>query len=155
MEMRAAGRQMQLVLEIAPSLPLVVGDRDQIIQMFQNLIENALSYANPNSTITVRAEIAVRHKAAFLQSQPMVAVSVIDQGPGIAREHLARLTERFYRVDAARSRAVGGTGLGLAIVKHIINRHRGRLMIDSTPGIGSVFTLYIPSSGAKNPVLQP
>ena len=85
----------------------------------------------------------------------MVAVAVIDQGPGIPREHLSRLTERFYRVDAARSRAAGGTGLGLAIVKHIINRHRGRLMIDSTLGKGSVFTLYLPCQMAQMAVMRP
>jgi two-component system, OmpR family, phosphate regulon sensor histidine kinase PhoR len=72
-----------------------------------------------------------------------VAVAVRDRGEGIAREHLPRLTERFYRVDTARSREMGGTGLGLAIVKHIVNRHRGFLQIDSTPGEGSVFTVFL------------
>jgi len=68
---------------------------------------------------------------------------VRDHGPGIAPEHLPRLTERFYRVDAGKSRAKGGTGLGLAIVKHVVNRHRGRLDIQSTPGKGSVFTVTL------------
>ncbi|HRQ80695.1 MAG TPA: ATP-binding protein, partial [Azospirillaceae bacterium] len=72
---------------------------------------------------------------------------VADRGDGIPRTHLPRLTERFYRVDAARSRALGGTGLGLAIVKHIMNRHRGRLTIESVPGEGSTFTVYFPLAG--------
>jgi two-component system phosphate regulon sensor histidine kinase PhoR len=84
------------------------------------------------------------HLPAARRAKAMVAVSVTDQGEGIAREHLPRLTERFYRVDAARSRDMGGTGLGLAIVKHIVNRHRGSLEIDSTPGQGSCFTVYLP-----------
>ena len=71
-------------------------------------------------------------------------MSVADDGEGIAREHLPRLTERFYRVDAARSRQLGGTGLGLAIVKHILNRHRGGVVIDSERGRGSVFTVWLP-----------
>ena len=81
-----------------------------------------------------------------------VAVSVTDQGAGIPREHLPRLTERFYRVDKARSRELGGTGLGLAIVKHIVNRHRGGLAIDSVPGEGSTFTVYLqpaPAAGGS------
>jgi two-component system phosphate regulon sensor histidine kinase PhoR len=76
-----------------------------------------------------------------------IVVSVADDGPGIAREHLPRLTERFYRVDKGRSRAVGGTGLGLAIVKHVINRHRGRLLIDSAEGQGTTFTVWLPVRG--------
>jgi two-component system phosphate regulon sensor histidine kinase PhoR len=75
----------------------------------------------------------------------MVAIAITDQGEGIAREHIPRLTERFYRVDAARSREMGGTGLGLAIVKHVANRHRGSLEIESTQGTGSTFTLYLPA----------
>jgi len=75
-----------------------------------------------------------------------VAIAVRDRGEGIAAEHLPRLTERFYRVDAARSRDLGGTGLGLAIVKHIVARHRGTLAIRSTPGEGSVFTVYVPAA---------
>jgi two-component system phosphate regulon sensor histidine kinase PhoR len=76
-----------------------------------------------------------------------VAVAVSDEGDGIPANHLPRLTERFYRVDAARSRQLGGTGLGLAIVKHVVNRHRGRLDIQSTPGKGSTFTVTLPAAG--------
>ncbi len=73
-----------------------------------------------------------------------IVISVADEGPGISREHIPRLTERFYRVDKGRSRAVGGTGLGLAIVKHVVNRHRGRLLIDSVEGQGTVFNVWLP-----------
>jgi len=85
-----------------------------------------------------------------------VRVSVRDYGPGIAPEHLPRLTERFYRVDVADSRAQGGTGLGLALVKHIMNRHRGRLSVASIPGQGATFTVHlpIPSSLPKRDEIQ-
>ena len=73
-------------------------------------------------------------------------LAVADQGAGIAREHLPRLTERFYRVDKGRSRAVGGTGLGLAIVKHIVNRHRGQLLIDSDEGVGTTVSVWLPTT---------
>ena len=75
-----------------------------------------------------------------------MCISVVDQGEGIAPEHIARLTERFYRIDKGRSRGKGGTGLGLAIVKHILMRHRGRLQIDSTQGQGSTFSVLLPLS---------
>lgn len=144
LEMRAAERKLTLDLRI-DDVPDVIADRDQMIQMIQNLVDNAISYATPETMITISAQVPPRDQAAFLHTTPMVAITVADQGPGIPREHLSRLTERFYRVDPARSRAAGGTGLGLAIVKHIANRHRGRLMIDSDVGKGSVFTLYIPA----------
>ncbi|WP_244433608.1 ATP-binding protein, partial [Azospirillum sp. B506] len=90
---------------------------------------------------------AAKDKRTGRGGSGMVSVSVRDRGDGIARTHLPRLTERFYRVDAARSRAMGGTGLGLAIVKHILNRHRGRLTIESEVGVGSAFTVYLPAVG--------
>jgi len=80
-----------------------------------------------------------------------VSVAVRDQGEGIPREHLPRLTERFYRIDTARSREMGGTGLGLAIVKHILNHHRGLLEVESTPGVGSVFTVFLCPHPAGSP----
>jgi two-component system phosphate regulon sensor histidine kinase PhoR len=90
--------------------------------------------------------VACREKLQGIRSpKAMISLSVADQGEGIAKEHIPRLTERFYRVDAARSRELGGTGLGLAIVKHIVNRHRGSLDIESEPGKGSIFTLFLPA----------
>jgi len=121
-------------------LPAVQGDRDELTQLFQNLIDNAIKYGRAGTAVAV----AGWREPAGLGGRPALAIAVIDQGDGIPREHLPRLTERFYRVDKARSRDLGGTGLGLAIVKHILNRHRGRLAIDSTPGRGSRFTVYLP-----------
>jgi two-component system phosphate regulon sensor histidine kinase PhoR len=125
-------------------LPEVPGDRDELAQVFQNLVENAIKYGRAGSEITVAATTGVQpaHSGDAGES-PLVSVAVRDCGEGIAREHLPRLTERFYRVDTARSREMGGTGLGLAIVKHILNRHRGFLDIESTPGTGSVFTVFL------------
>ncbi|MBY0430179.1 MAG: two-component sensor histidine kinase, partial [Rhodospirillales bacterium] len=80
-----------------------------------------------------------------------VAISIRDSGEGIAKEHLPRLTERFFRIDSARSRTIGGTGLGLAIVKHVVNRHRGLLTVDSIPGQGSIFTVYLPPAPMPTP----
>jgi two-component system phosphate regulon sensor histidine kinase PhoR len=120
----------------------VLGDRDQLAQVFGNLIENAMKYAGPGATVEVRP-------AAASKAHPgRVGVTVSDDGPGIPREHIHRLTERFYRVNAASSRNNGGTGLGLAIVKHILNRHQGRLEIASTLGAGSAFTVWLPRAVA-------
>ena len=134
--MKAAGRRMRIELEIAPGIGTLTGDADQLTQVFQNLIDNALKYGREGTPVEVTAADA---------GEGEIAVTVADRGEGIAPEHLPRLTERFYRIDAARSRALGGTGLGLAIVKHIVNRHRGRLAIDSRPGEGSRFTVFLPS----------
>jgi two-component system, OmpR family, phosphate regulon sensor histidine kinase PhoR len=145
LELRAGERDMRILLDVPPDLPEVLGDRDELAQLFQNLLDNAIKYGRAGSEITVAASGTRRaHDAG---QSPFMAVAVCDQGDGIAREHLPRLTERFYRVDTARSREMGGTGLGLAIVKHILNRHRGFLEINSTPGVGSVFTVFLrPSS---------
>ncbi|QDL91960.1 hypothetical protein FDP22_09330 [Paroceanicella profunda] len=135
-------RKQGVTLEIALSdQPHPVrGDRDQLIQVFVNLLENALKYGRPEGRIVL----------APADGDPrwpgMWGVSVIDDGPGIAREHVPRLTERFYRVSAKASRDRGGTGLGLAIVKHVLNRHRGELQIESTPGVGSRFTVRVPKA---------
>jgi two-component system phosphate regulon sensor histidine kinase PhoR len=145
LELRASARRMSLVLCLPPDLPEVVGDRDELVQLFQNLLDNAIKYGRAGGTITLAARLVLRQApAGGADRLPFVAVAVKDEGEGIAREHLPRLTERFYRVDTARSRAMGGTGLGLAIVKHILNRHRGFLEIESTPGVGSVFTAFLP-----------
>lgn len=131
-------------------LPIVPGDADELIQVVQNLVDNALKYSRDQSVVTIGAEIIsdpalLRLYLPHPKGVPAaVALSFRDQGAGIAREHLPRLTERFYRVDTARSREMGGTGLGLAIVKHIVNRHRGKLEIQSVLGEGSTFTIYLP-----------
>ncbi len=143
LELRAQRRGMSLVLQLDP-LPLVLGERDELAQVFQNLVDNAIKYGRPNTPVTIRARLlAPAEERLGRLGRAGVAVSVGDQGEGIPREHLPRLTERFYRVDTARSREMGGTGLGLAIVKHIVNRHRGLLEIDSELGRGSTFTVYL------------
>ena len=144
LELRAAERGMCIRLDVPPPLPEVLGERDELAQIFQNLVENAIKYGRAGSEITVAAATGVRpSNLGDAGESPFVSVAVRDRGEGIAREHLPRLTERFYRVDTARSREMGGTGLGLAIVKHILNRHRGFLEIDSSPGTGSVFTVFL------------
>jgi len=132
------GTQCDIVVDVPPDLPSVRGDRIQLIQVFDNLLSNAVRYAceGPGSRIDVTGRGNGRS----------VTVIVTDYGPGIPREHLPRVTERFYRVDAARSRESGGTGLGLAIVKHIVERHRGSLDIRSTIGIGTSVSVSLPVS---------
>ncbi len=121
---------------------LVVGDPDQLTQVFQNLLENAVKYSKPGGQVSLKIE---SKKSVPRLNSTVWAVSVSDEGEGIAAEHLPRLTERFYRIDSGRSRAMGGTGLGLAIVKHILSRHRGRLHIASVPGEGVTITALIPA----------
>ena len=141
---------------LPPDLPDVLGDRDELAQVFQNLIDNAIKYGRAGTEITVGAATgaAAFSRAAMPARAAFVSVAVRDHGEGIAREHLPRLTERFYRVDTARSREMGGTGLGLAIVKHILNHHRGFLEIESTPGTGSVFTVFLRQHAAPD-LLEP
>ncbi|MGE0008275.1 MAG: ATP-binding protein [Parvibaculaceae bacterium] len=114
----------------------VQGDWDELVQVVQNLVENAIKYAASGKTI----EISGRRRGEDCE------LTVRDFGPGIAEEHLPRLTERFYRISVQESRQRGGTGLGLAIVKHILNRHRGKMRIQSEPGAGSSFTIRIPAA---------
>ena len=121
-------------LTAAVDLPRIVGDPAQLAQLVHNLVGNARAYG------TLGAPIGVTLTAADGE----VRLAVADRGEGIAAEHLPRLTERFYRVDAGRSRGAGGTGLGLAIVKHIVERHRGRLSITSTPGVGTTVAATFP-----------
>jgi two-component system phosphate regulon sensor histidine kinase PhoR len=133
----AKARHCELITDIAPELPAVAGDFDQLVQLFENLLSNAVRYGCTGE----RPEIRV---SALLDGRNL-RVAVIDLGPGIPKEHLPRLTERFYRVDSARSRNTGGTGLGLSIVKHIIERHRGGLQITSTPGEGTSVIVRLPA----------
>lgn len=128
-------------IEGAEAATDVPGDADQLQQVMTNLIENAIKYGGQGGVVTIAFSQVARDpnlRAAALR------IDVADQGEGIDPIHLPRLTERFYRVDSHRSRQMGGTGLGLAIVKHIISRHRGRLSISSTPGQGSVFSVFLP-----------
>jgi two-component system phosphate regulon sensor histidine kinase PhoR len=156
-ELKAAARRVRLRMVAAENLPMVIGDPDQLAQVMHNLISNAIKYTLEQTDVTVTIQLMDASPVGGL-SLPMLAgqnrrplplmisVAVADQGEGIARTHLPRLTERFYRVDPARSRALGGTGLGLAIVKHILNRHRGRMTIDSNVGRGSTFTVWLPAA---------
>jgi two-component system, OmpR family, phosphate regulon sensor histidine kinase PhoR len=137
LDLRAAERGMAIELVVAPGLPAVPGEPDELAQLVQNLIDNAIKYARTGTTITVTVAPSPRLERG-------VMVRVRDRGEGIAKRHLARLTERFYRVDKARSCGMSGTGLGLAIVKHVVNRHNGLLEIESKVGRGSRFTVHLP-----------
>jgi two-component system phosphate regulon sensor histidine kinase PhoR len=135
----ARDRDVEIKLS-APAEPLMVlGDRDELIRALENLVENALKYGAAGKRVDITLS-----RGQTRAGQPEARLSVRDYGPGIAPEHVPRLTERFYRVDVADSRAHGGTGLGLALVKHVLNRHGGRLTIESTPGQGAAFTMHVP-----------
>ncbi|HUZ63181.1 MAG TPA: ATP-binding protein [Acetobacteraceae bacterium] len=142
-EPRIAARHVRLDLDLAETLPPVPGDPDQLAQVLGNLLDNALKYGPEGGRIGLSAEPVPA--GSPWPARPGVVIAVRDDGPGIPRAHLPRLTERFYRVDKGRSRAVGGTGLGLAIVKHIVNRHRGQLLIESEEGAGATFRIWLPS----------
>jgi len=113
-------------------------DAEQLAQVLRNLLENAVRYGNAGGEVRLAVERTPGARAG-------VTLSVADDGPGIPREHIPRLTERFYRVDKGRARQAGGTGLGLAIVKHIVNRHRGQLLIESQEGKGATFKVWLPA----------
>ena len=138
LQLKAQQRSVRLELDIAAGLARAIGDADELTIVFQNLIDNAIKYARPSTPVRITAR--------NVEESSQVAVAVRDEGDGIAPGHLPRLTERFYRVDTARSRQLGGTGLGLAIVKHVLNRHRGRLDIQSAAGRGSTFTVTLPAA---------
>jgi two-component system, OmpR family, phosphate regulon sensor histidine kinase PhoR len=146
--LQTLARDRDVTVDIkAPGAPLVVlGDRDELTRLFENLIENGLKYGASGK----RVDIALTPVGAT-PGKGEAVVSVRDYGPGIAAEHLPRLTERFYRVDVGESRSQGGTGLGLALVKHILNRHQGRLTIDSKEGEGATFTVRLPLSSSTAP----
>ena len=133
-EAQKAGKTLRVSLaeELADKDVLVRGAGDEVRQVFQNLVENALRYGAPESEIALR--VSIGRLASGQSRENLLRVQMVNQGDTIAPEHLARLTERFYRIDKGRSRQFGGTGLGLAIVKHIVNRHRGRLRISSADG---------------------
>ena len=135
-------------------LPPIQGTPDQLHQLFTNLVDNAVKYGGRDKIVVVETAVLdpAPIEAGALAGRSAVAVGVTDQGPGIADEHIPRLTERFYRVDKARSRNAGGTGLGLAIVKHITRRHRGELQIESELLEGSTFTIYFPARSVSPPL---
>jgi two-component system phosphate regulon sensor histidine kinase PhoR len=141
----AAQDDITVTVDASPGLPPVLGEHDELMQLFQNLIHNAIKYGREGGR--VRVTLGVQDGQAF--------GAVRDEGEGIAPNAIPRLTERFYRVDVKRSRERGGTGLGLAIVKHIVNRHQGRLSIESKLGEGSVFTVFLPLAPAENAAKQP
>jgi two-component system phosphate regulon sensor histidine kinase PhoR len=141
LSVRAKARSMRIDIECPKELPSVLGDPDELTQVFQNLVSNAISYGRPGSPIRVAAS---RRESGAEEEIGGVTVSVTNDGEGIPAEEIPRLTERFYRADKGRSRSMGGTGLGLAIVKHIVARHRGNLEIQSAPGHLTVFTVCLP-----------
>jgi two-component system phosphate regulon sensor histidine kinase PhoR len=130
----AEARSIDVRCEVADDMPAVSGNSDLLQQVFRNLLENAIKYGQDGGVVTITG----------ISREESVLIAFADDGVGIPAEHIPRLTERFYRVDAARSRSLGGTGLGLAIVKHIMNRCRGSLTISSHVGEGSVFTVHLP-----------
>jgi two-component system phosphate regulon sensor histidine kinase PhoR len=131
-------------IEIAapPSLLVSPAEAEQLAQVLRNLLENALRHGKREGL--VRASLTRVTGGPRLPNRPGILLAVADDGPGIPREHIPRLTERFYRVEQGRGRGTGGTGLGLAIVKHIVNRHRGQLIIESDPGHGATFKVWLP-----------
>ncbi len=139
-EPRLGERDVTLQRHISPELPPILGDTDQLAQVLTNLLDNALKYGKQHGTIRLEAEPAPATGTRW-PARPGIVLSVSDDGPGIAKHHIPRLTE-------GRSRAVGGTGLGLAIVKHIVNRHRGQLLIESSEGKGATFHIWLPAAPA-------
>ena len=140
----ARDREVEIQIHASPAPLIVLGDRDELIRVFENLIENALKYGASGKRVEI--DFSREEKGGGTDE---ARIAVRDYGPGISPEHLPRLTERFYRVDVAESRAQGGTGLGLALAKHILNRHRGRLSIASDPGQGATFTVHLPVTREK------
>jgi len=139
--LQTLARDRDVVIKVAtpPDALVVLGERDELIRALENLVENALKYGEAGKRVDITLSRAQTRGGA-----PEARIAVRDYGPGIAPEHLPRLTERFYRVDVADSRAQGGTGLGLALVKHVLNRHGGRLSIESTLGQGATFVMHLP-----------
>jgi two-component system phosphate regulon sensor histidine kinase PhoR len=141
LEPLARERQVTVDIDLPDGPVSIAGDREELLRLFENLIENALKYGASGGKVVVSLTSAMSGEGV-----PEVRVMVRDFGPGIAPEHLPRLTERFYRVDVGDSRAQGGTGLGLSLVKHILARHRGRLLIESVPKNGATFTACFPQA---------
>lgn len=144
----ARGRNVAVALNLPERPTMILANRDEVLRLIENLLENAIKYGGEGG----RVEVSVRPAGTAAE------LAIRDHGPGIAREHIPRLTERFYRVDKGTSRAQGGTGLGLAIVKHIASRHRARLVIESEPGQGATFRVTFPlapSAGIAGERIRP
>jgi two-component system phosphate regulon sensor histidine kinase PhoR len=135
---RAEAHEVELALDIGPGAERVSADPDALRQVLTNLLDNSLRYGPARGRVLCISR----------RTDGGVAVRVRDEGRGIAREHLPRIFERFYRADAARSREEGGTGLGLAIVKHLVEAHGGRVWAESEPGSGTTITCVFPDSSA-------
>ncbi len=147
-EWAAKQKDITINIEAADNLSKVRGEENELKQVMHNLIGNAIKYGNQGSDVLVTARVTsdLPRDPNFVKTKRAMQITVRDEGEGIAKEHLPRLTERFYRVDSARTRKVGGTGLGLAIVKHILQRHRGVMKVESVVGEGSSFHVYLPLS---------
>jgi two-component system phosphate regulon sensor histidine kinase PhoR len=135
-------RDVRAALELADALVARPANADQVAQVIRNILENAINHGRDGGMITVTLKPAMAEDGT---ARPGALLSIADDGPGIAKHHIPRLTERFYRVDAARSRHKGGTGLGLAITRHIVMRHRGRLAIESMEGVGTRVHVWLPT----------
>ncbi|MFT6452990.1 MAG: two-component system phosphate regulon sensor histidine kinase PhoR [Halocynthiibacter sp.] len=143
----AEAQNMALSIEGVEASVMIPGDADQLGQVLSNLIENAIKYGRKAGQGAGEVSICLTaHDQEPTLRAPAVRIDVADTGDGIDTAHIPRLTERFYRVDGHRSREMGGTGLGLAIVKHIVNRHRGRMRIESHKGQGSCFSVILPAT---------
>ncbi len=144
-EWAAKQKNVNIVIDVKSEIPKLMGDQNQLSQVFINLIQNAIKYGYADSDVRVEAKISRKLPLELSEKyDKAIEVSVIDSSEGIASEHIPRLTERFYRVDAGRTKKLGGTGLGLAIVKHTLNRHNGHLQVQSTIGKGSAFNVFLP-----------
>jgi two-component system phosphate regulon sensor histidine kinase PhoR len=143
---QANKKGIKLESVVQPELPMVSGDFDRLQQLFINLVDNAVKYTPTQGTVTVTLK-----RTTINDNAPVVEVSVSDTGPGIPDKDIPRLTERFYRVDKARSRDIGGTGLGLAIVKHIAQAHGAHVKIESALHKGTVVSVLLPAAAAELP----
>lgn len=143
-------RKTSIRINVATDLPHVIGEPTVLSQVFYNLTNNALKYGGESGSVEISAQRVEERPLSMPGTGPCVRIAVRDHGGGIPKEHIPRLTERFYRVDTARSREMGGTGLGLAIVKHITLQHRGVLAIESEIGKGSTFSVYLPMVGTTS-----
>ena len=151
LEPLAESARVGVTFQRQPTPALIRGEREEIVQVLQNLLQNAIKYGHAGGHVDIR----LTRERGIGQARERLMIAICDDGPGIAPEHLPRLTERFYRASVTSSREKGGTGLGLAIVKHIVNRHRGDLKIQSTVGAGSTFSVLFDALKAERPSAKP